>query len=113
MLIFLDADVEIPEELKGIFLSKVVEELGNFDVMELKKVVCPDSFFSSLVYYDYFSESVANYFLYKKLKRCVGINGAGFAVRRFIVEKIGGFKNFIVEDMEFGLDLFKKELQIL
>jgi cellulose synthase/poly-beta-1,6-N-acetylglucosamine synthase-like glycosyltransferase len=47
-----------------------------------------------------------NWFFAKKLNRCVGLNGAAFAIRRETFMTLGGFRKVIMEDLDIGTRSF-------
>ena len=108
VLLFLDSDVKIKAES---FLSRIVEEMKNADIVELKKNIVEDSFLAKLVKYDYIGFNSANWLFSRVLGKCLGINGAAFAIKRSSYESIGGFENVISEDLDLGLKTFIKGLK--
>jgi len=102
-LIFLDSDLELREH--G-FLQEIVKDLSLHELVEIKKKIIRDSFVARIVNYDYLSENFTNYLFAKYLHRCIGINGAAFAIRRETWIKLGGFKKAISEDLDLALRAF-------
>ncbi|RLE51171.1 MAG: hypothetical protein DRJ33_06380, partial [Candidatus Methanomethylicota archaeon] len=96
VLLFLDADVEVPEDEN--FLRKVVEELKDADLLDIKKEVLRQSFLSKMTYYEYAGFNVGSWFVTKFVKKSPSINGSAFAIRREVLESLGGFKQVICED---------------
>jgi len=99
-LIFLDDDVEVIDD---DFVEEIVEELKNADIVDIRKEIKRKSMLSRLVYYDYMAMNFVNYLFYRWLNRCVGINGAAFAIRRSALEKVGGFNHTVSEDLDLGV----------
>ncbi len=109
-LIFLDDDVEVVD---GDFIKRVVEGLREADIVDIRKEIKRKTILSRLVYYDYIAMNFVNYLFYKWLGRCVGINGAAFALRRSSLEKIGGFKHTVSEDLDLGVRAYIHGLKFL
>jgi len=107
ILLFLDSDVLI-DESSGSFLQRIAEEMSDADIVEVKKKVIRDSFIARVVSYDYLSFSFTNWFFSRKLGRCLGLNGAAFAIRREAFEELGGFRRVIVEDLDIATRSFLK-----
>jgi biofilm PGA synthesis N-glycosyltransferase PgaC len=101
LLLFLDSDVYIPKDSKN-FLESLVEEAKDADVIDIMKEAEVSSWLSRLIYYDYFSFTFSNWILIKETGSTLGLNGAAFAVKRDIIEKLGGFRKTIVEDLDFA-----------
>ena len=117
-LIFLDDDIEV---VNDNFVEKIVENLKKYDFVDVRKEIIRDSLLSRLVYYDYMAMNLANYLFYRWIGRCVGVNGAAFAIRRKALEKIGGFQYTVSEDLDLGIRaylhglsfVFLKDLAVL
>jgi len=105
---FLDSDIFLPDE---DILGKVDEELSDFDVIELKKVVSGNSILAKLVYYEYIGISAADWLISRSTKRTFGLNGAAFAITKSAFEKVGGFRKVVSEDLDFGLRCFEMGLK--
>jgi len=101
LLLFLDSDVYIPKDSKN-FLESLVEEAKDADVIDIMKEAEVSSWLSRLIYYDYFSFTFSNWILIKETGSTLGLNGAAFAVKRDVIEKLGGFRKTIVEDLDFA-----------
>jgi len=104
VLLFLDADTEVKE---GI-LKKVEEEMKDCDILELRKEIIKDSKIAKVIYYDYIAANVTNWFMSKTIKRCVGVNGAAFAMKRELFEEVGGFREVPTEDMDIAIRTFER-----
>ena len=107
ILIFLDSDVEIDDCL-GSFLSKIVREMEEADIVEVKKNVIRDSLLARAINYDYLGFNFVNWLFSKTLGRCLGFNGAAFAIKREVFFSLGGFRNVILEDMDLGTRSFMR-----
>lgn len=104
VLFFLDADTEVKEGILG----KVEEGMRDCDILELRKEVIRDSKIAKVVYYDYIAANVTNWFMSRTVERCVGVNGAAFAMRRELFEEVGGFREVPTEDMDIAIRTFEK-----
>jgi len=103
-LLFLDSDLEI--RIKQL-LEKVATELEKHEIVELKKRIIRDSFLSRIVSYDYLSENFTSYLFARYVHRCLGINGAAFAIRRNVFLKLTGFGHEICEDLDIAIRSWK------
>ena len=107
ILFFLDSDTLI-EKSSGSFLRRIAEEMKDADIIEMKKKVIRDSFIARIVSYDYLSFNFTNWFFSHKLGKCLGLNGAAFAIRRKAFEELRGFRRVIVEDLDIATRSFIK-----
>jgi len=107
ILFFLDSDTLI-EKSSGSFLRRIAEEMKDADIIEMKKKVIRDSFLARIVSYDYLSFNFTNWFFSHKLGKCLGLNGAAFAIRRKAFEELRGFRRVIVEDLDIATRSFIK-----
>jgi len=107
VLFFLDSDVRIDSDVEGM-LETINREIRDADIVEVKKDVIRDSFLARIVSYDYLGFNFTNWFFAKKLNRCVGLNGAAFAIKRETFEALGGFRKVIMEDLDIGTRSFIK-----
>jgi len=110
ILFFLDSDTLI-DESSNSFLQRIAEEMADADIVEMKKRVIRDSFLARIISYDYLGFNFTNWFFSHKLGRCLGLNGAAFAIRREAFESLGGFKRVIVEDLDIATRSFIKGLR--
>ncbi|MGP3667806.1 MAG: glycosyltransferase [Candidatus Bathyarchaeota archaeon] len=112
ILLFLDSDVQIPENINGnSFLKTIVEEISDFDLLDIKKKSIRDSFIAKITHYDYLCNTIANWIFFKTLKKCLGFNGAAFAIKRQSFERLGGFRRVVSEDLDLGTRSFLENLR--
>jgi cellulose synthase/poly-beta-1,6-N-acetylglucosamine synthase-like glycosyltransferase len=104
VLLFLDADVEIPDDPD--FLKKIVREMRNADVLDIKKEVTGKSFLSRMAYYEYFTFNVSSWIASKFLRKCPATNGAAFAIKREVFDSVGGFRKVVAEDIDLATRAF-------
>jgi cellulose synthase/poly-beta-1,6-N-acetylglucosamine synthase-like glycosyltransferase len=107
IFLFLDSDIKIPENC-GKFLEKIVKEIKNFDIVEIKKRIIKSSLLSRAVSYDYINFNFTNWMLSKMIGKCLGINGAAFAIKRDVFYELGCFKKVVSEDLDIGTESFLK-----
>lgn len=100
VFLFIDADTEPGT---SPFIGTIVEELEGCDVLDVKKIVRAGNFLQRMIYYEYLGFNAASWILSKRLGRVPGINGACFASRREIVEKVGGVPYTVSEDLDLAL----------
>jgi cellulose synthase/poly-beta-1,6-N-acetylglucosamine synthase-like glycosyltransferase len=107
-LLFLDADVEVPDDPD--FLKKIVMELEHVDVLDIKKKVTRDnSFLSRMAYYEYFTFNISAWLSSKCLHKCPAVNGAAFAMKREMFKKVNGFRKVVAEDIDIATRAFLDE----
>jgi len=104
-LLFLDSDIMISEDSN--FLKKIIMKLERFDVVDIKKqVIKGKSFLSKMAYYEYFTFNVSSWIANHFMHNCPALNGAAFAIKREIFEKIGGFHKVVAEDIDIATRAF-------
>jgi biofilm PGA synthesis N-glycosyltransferase PgaC len=107
ILFFLDSDIILDGNAESLFES-IRGEIEDAEIVEVKKEVIRDSFLARIVSYDYMGFNFTNWFFSKRLNRCVGLNGAAFAVKRETFMALGGFRKVIMEDLDIGIRSFIK-----
>ncbi|MCX8170595.1 MAG: glycosyltransferase family 2 protein [Candidatus Bathyarchaeota archaeon] len=105
ILLFLDSDVSIDGDGES-FLESIVREMRNAEILEVKKGVIRDSFVAKIVSYDYLSFNLTSLFFSRSIGKCLGINGAAFAIKRDVFEELGGFRRVICEDLDMAVRSF-------
>ncbi len=100
LLIFLDDDVSPAGE--G-FLSKIVESMRSIEIGEIMKKVGGRGLLAQSVDYEFMSFNYGSLMLARKVGRCLGINGAAFAIWRRSYERAGGFRYRIPDDFDLGI----------
>jgi len=107
IFLFLDSDTIISNESKN-FLKKVEEEMEGVDLIDIKKKPIMSSLFSKVINYEYLAYYMSSFLCSKIIKKCAGIGGQAFAIKRNFFEEIGGFGHVISEDLEIGIQTFIK-----
>jgi len=105
ILLFLDSDVIIDGKSEE-FLKTIFEEMKEAEIIEIKKDIIRDSFLARIINYDYLGFNFTNWFFSRKLNKCLGLNGAAFAIKRETFLALGGFRRVIVEDLDIGTRCF-------
>jgi len=108
ILVFLDSDVKLGN---SNFLGEIEQKIEGFDILDVKKEIVRDSFIARMVNYEYVSSNFANYLYSKLIKRCFGINGAAFAIKRETFEEVGGFSKVVSEDLDIAVKVLLKNKQ--
>ncbi|MEM3829809.1 MAG: glycosyltransferase family 2 protein [Conexivisphaerales archaeon] len=108
ILLFLDADIKLKNN-DGAFLSKIVNEMHETDLLDIKKDIIRDSFISKMVNYEYISSNFVSYLYSRFAKRSVGINGAAFAIKREVFKEAGGFSKVVSEDFDLAIKVALKD----
>lgn len=106
IFLFLDSDVLIEDNMGKGFLEIISKEMENADIIEVRKEVIRDSFVARVAGYDYLSFTLANMYFSRKVGRCLVINGAAFAIKKEIFERLGGFRRTICEDLDIAARSF-------
>ncbi|MEM3478959.1 MAG: glycosyltransferase family 2 protein [Candidatus Bathyarchaeia archaeon] len=105
ILLFLDADISIERNGES-FLESIVKEMEDAEILDVKKVVIRDSFTAKIAGYDYISFNLASFYFSRSIGKCLGINGAAFAIKRSVFEEMGGFRRVICEDLDMAVRSF-------
>ncbi len=108
ILLFLDSDIEIGNRN---FLRKVVEEIQDADILDIKKEVIKDSFLSKMTYYEYLGFNIGSFLCSKFIRKMPAINGSAFAIRKKVLMEIGGFRKVIAEDLDIATRAFLKNFK--
>ncbi|MCD6403432.1 MAG: glycosyltransferase family 2 protein, partial [Candidatus Aenigmarchaeota archaeon] len=106
ILLFLDADVTLPNDKD--YLKKVIEEIQDADILDIKKEVIKDSFLSTMTYYEYIGFNIGFWFVSKFVGRCPSINGSAFAIKRKTFISLKGFRSVVSEDLDIAMRAFLK-----
>lgn len=105
VLLFLDSDVEIPEDPD--YLRKIVMKMHQTDVLDIKKKVTKDkSFLSKMAYYEYLTFNISAWLASKFMHKCPAVNGAAFAIKRETFSKVHGFRKVVAEDIDIATRAF-------
>jgi biofilm PGA synthesis N-glycosyltransferase PgaC len=105
VLLFLDSDVEVTED--SDFLKKIIMEMQQADLLDIKKqVVKGRSFLSKMAYYEYFTFNISAWLASRFMHKCPAVNGAAFAIKRETFEKVGGFHKVVAEDIDIATRAF-------
>jgi cellulose synthase/poly-beta-1,6-N-acetylglucosamine synthase-like glycosyltransferase len=104
VLLFLDADVEVPDDEE--FLEKILTEAEEADIIDIKKEVIKNSFLAKMTYYEYVSFNICSWLMSKFVKKTPAINGAAFAIKRRALEDLNGFRRVISEDLDLATRAF-------
>ena len=108
VLLFLDSDVQIAGDQD--FLKKIIMEIQTVDILDIKKKVSKgNSFLGKMTYYEYFTFNVSAWLSSHYIHKCPAVNGAAFAIKREIFEKVGGFHKVIAEDIDLATRAFLQE----
>jgi poly-beta-1,6-N-acetyl-D-glucosamine synthase len=105
VLLFLDSDVGIPND--SDYLRKIVMDMEHTDVLDIKKKVAKDkSFLSKMAYYEYLTFNISAWIASRFMRKCPAVNGAAFAIKREVFQKIGGFRQVVAEDIDIATRAF-------
>ena len=105
VLLFLDSDVGIPNDPD--YLRKIIMEMQHTDILDIKKKVIKDkSFLSKMAYYEYLTFNISSWLASRYMKKCPAVNGAAFAIKREMFEKVDGFRKVVAEDIDLATRAF-------
>jgi poly-beta-1,6-N-acetyl-D-glucosamine synthase len=105
VLVFLDSDVGIPKDPD--YLRKIVMEMQHTDVLDIKKKVTKGkSFLSKMAYYEYLTFNISAWLASRFMHKCPAVNGAAFAIKREVFEKLHGFRKVVAEDIDIATRAF-------
>ena len=108
ILLFLDADIQLSND--SDFLKKIIMEMQLTDVLDIKKEVSKGkSFLSRMAYYEYFTFNASAWLSSRYMKKCPAVNGAAFAIKREVFEKVGGFRKVVAEDIDMATRVFLQD----
>jgi biofilm PGA synthesis N-glycosyltransferase PgaC len=108
VLLFLDSDVSIGADPD--YLRKIIMQMQHVEVLDIKKKVKRDkSFLSRMAYYEYLSFNISAWISSRYMHKCPAVNGAAFAIRREMFEKVGGFDKVVAEDIDIATRAFLKD----
>jgi poly-beta-1,6-N-acetyl-D-glucosamine synthase len=105
ILLFLDADVSLSND--SDYLRKVIMEMQHTDILDIKKRVTKDkTFLSKMAYYEYLTFNMSAWLSSHFMKKCPAVNGAAFAIKREMFEKVDGFRTVVAEDIDLATRAF-------
>ncbi len=105
ILLFLDSDVTVANDPD--YLRKIIMEMQHTDILDIKKRVTKDkSFLSKMTYYEYLTFNISSWLSSHFLHKCPAVNGAAFAIKREIFEKVSGFRTVVPEDIDLATRAF-------
>ncbi|MDE1861978.1 MAG: glycosyltransferase family 2 protein [Thaumarchaeota archaeon] len=105
ILLFLDSDNVITS---NSVLMQVVAGMRGRDIVEFQLDALGNSFIAKLVGIEFANANLTNMLYSRYSARKPIIGGAAFAIRREAFFEIGGFRNFITEDLDLGWRAFEK-----
>ena len=104
ILIFFDSDVIIEE----INLEKVVKEIEEYGLVEFYKEIIGEGWIGKMMHIEYSAYFDVLSKIINRINKAIGLNGAGFGVKRKIWDEVGGYTRVYVEDLDFGLKVEEK-----
>jgi len=105
ILLFLDNDIELPDDPE--FLSIVSSAMERFQIVEMPKEVVSESLFSRMIGFEYLSLAIASFVFAKIARRSPGLIGSAFAVKKELFDRLGGFRKVVHEDGDFAARAFR------
>jgi biofilm PGA synthesis N-glycosyltransferase PgaC len=108
VLLFLDSDVGLPKDPD--YLRKIVMEMQHTDILDIKKIVTKGkSFLSKMAYYEYLTFNISSWLASRYMHKCPAVNGAAFAIKREMFEKVQGFRTVVAEDIDLATRAFLED----
>jgi len=108
VLLFLDSDISL--NVDPDYLRKIVMAMEHTDILDIKKRVTKDkSFLSRMAYYEYLTFNMSAWLSSKFMCKCPAVNGAAFAIRREMFEKVDGFRTVVAEDIDLATRAFLED----
>ncbi len=108
-IIFLDADVTIPNNLISRSI-KIATESGA-DILDYIKLGYGKKVLERMSSMDYAISSAFLEIGSKFLKKTIALDGAAFMIKKDSLLRIGGFRHFYAEDLDLGLKSYIKGLK--
>ena len=105
LYLFMDNDIELSNNKN--FILNLVNDLETHDLAEIPKECRVTSFLSKVMFYEFFTFEFSSYVITKINRQCPAMNGAAFAIKKELFEKLGGFRGVINEDMDLAARAFK------
>ena len=106
ILLFLDSDVILLDDKD--YLKKVIEEMEDTDILDIKKEVIKNSFLSTMTYYEYVGFNIGSWFVSKFVGKCPAVNASAFAIKREVFASLKGFRRVVSEDLDIAVRAFIK-----
>jgi cellulose synthase/poly-beta-1,6-N-acetylglucosamine synthase-like glycosyltransferase len=103
-LVFFDNDIDLPEDPD--FLSRVAKRLERHDLLEFPKEGKARSFAGKIAGFEFLSTAISSFLFASIANRCPGMNGAAFAIKRELFERMGGFRYMVNEDIDLAFRAF-------
>lgn len=107
VLFFFDSD-NIIRSKKDNTISKLVEEMSDNDVAEFRTDLIKDSYISKIAGFDYINSNFVSLLYSKFVKMKPAIGGMAFAIKRSVFDELGGFRNYVAEDVDIGWRAFER-----
>jgi len=104
ILLFLDSDITLPDDRD--YLKKIIDEMEDADILDIKKEVIRNSFLSRITYYEYVGFNIGSWFVSKFAGKCPAVNGSAFAVKKKVLTSLKGFRKVIAEDLDLAVRAF-------
>jgi cellulose synthase/poly-beta-1,6-N-acetylglucosamine synthase-like glycosyltransferase len=85
-------------------------EMQHTDLLDIKKRVTKDkSFLSKMAYYEYLTFNISAWLASRFMHKCPAVNGAAFAIKREMFEKVHGFRKVVAEDIDIATRAFLQD----
>jgi cellulose synthase/poly-beta-1,6-N-acetylglucosamine synthase-like glycosyltransferase len=105
ILVFFDNDILLPDDPQ--FLHRLTQTMQSYDIVEMAKEVFKESFYSTMISYEYIGFSIVHYLFSVISERLPSVIGSAFAVKKELFDQLGGFQHVVHEDVDFGARAFR------
>lgn len=105
VLFFLDNDIRLPDDRN--YLDVLAAEMKKHDITEIPKEAIQKSLISRMMGYEFLGFAMTSLTIVKISGHCPSMNGAAFATRKKLFDRLKGFRRIINEDMDFAARAFR------
>jgi cellulose synthase/poly-beta-1,6-N-acetylglucosamine synthase-like glycosyltransferase len=105
IILFLDNDIFLPDD--NNYLSRLAAQMAKNDIVDMPKEVLATSFYSAMIGCEYQSLAIGSYLFSKIVRHSPALIGSAFAVKKELFARLGGFRQVVHEDGDFGARAFR------
>ena len=105
VFLMLDNDIELPADPE--FLEKLAGYMGHHDLVEIPKEAITTTAISRMMAFEFLTNAMLSLTMAVLAHRSPSMNGAAFAVRASLFQRLGGFRPVVNEDMDFAARAFR------
>lgn len=109
VVLFLDNDILLSNNVK--FLDILAEDMKKCGIVEIPKEAIQKSLISRMMGYEFLGFAMTTLTIVKISNHCPSMNGAAFAVRKSLFDRLKGFRRIINEDMDLAARAFRLQVR--